>query len=417
MRLRLPDATRRGTVLVYFALSVFVFLGLAALTIDLGLTFGIRRQVQTATDFTALELAGNPALGTLDPGLSFVMENVLPSNTVDFTGGIALDGSAFNASALLSLGTYPPPAVVLHPGGDYLAGTGILHTEKADPSTTGDNVRDDFDRVTPVRQDAAEASVAATAPYLFSRGLFFQSATKVDAVTVRTTAIATPTINNVDATGIRTPLDVGRVKSVGRPFLVPASTTQVTFHPGVAPFVLNQTAWNGTGFPIGQAVPVSVRASDSHLLDGSGNDIGVYGIAATVLGQSAVAIPTTEDLPQYTAANIANLPLTFYAPVVQPVPLNPPPPAGQDPNAYVAVGFGVVTIAPGSITTGPPLTFSFTKLAGAPVPRPENASAAWPFPANGLLAVSDLLAAHAALTNPLRTPVLVLTTGPKKPTP
>lgn len=46
---------RRGAVLVNFALTVFVLLGIAALTIDLGMALLTRRQMQTAVDTAALE--------------------------------------------------------------------------------------------------------------------------------------------------------------------------------------------------------------------------------------------------------------------------------------------------------------------------------------------------------------------------
>lgn len=52
---RAPALRRRGAVLVNFALTVFVLLGIAALTIDLGMALLTRRQMQTAVDTAALE--------------------------------------------------------------------------------------------------------------------------------------------------------------------------------------------------------------------------------------------------------------------------------------------------------------------------------------------------------------------------
>jgi hypothetical protein len=53
--MRIAQCEHRGTVLVWFALIVFAFLGLAALVIDMGLARLSQRQMQSAVDVAALE--------------------------------------------------------------------------------------------------------------------------------------------------------------------------------------------------------------------------------------------------------------------------------------------------------------------------------------------------------------------------
>jgi hypothetical protein len=287
---------RRGSVVVWFALFVWALLGLAALVIDLGLVRVTLREMQTATDAGALEglrlrdevppdLYADPgvaaqlqaAAGPPDPNdplwrdrarrwfaarlEAWQFNAALDLSTTDtqygagpqfnLQGGFPVGDGNFRASQQLSFGQpplYKPQPQLNSAGnvqsGDLVSGTyntfglGIENTDYSRLDFTADaypppagmtpgsaflarlrrtNNRQGLDNV------AGVSSSAGPLPYLFARGSVLAPTLKGDSVTVRGTAIA----------------DARPVLSAGPVFTTPTAL------PGVTPFGLTMTFWNG----------------------------------------------------------------------------------------------------------------------------------------------------------------------------
>lgn len=130
VRARVPDPRRRGergAVLVFFALLVFGVLGLAGLTVDLGLARAHQERMQGAVESAALEglafrdaFAGLPAA---DQDLlrrdqaRLALLSVFDEDGVDPAG--LVDGSAPNQQVLLGVG----PELSIDPPGGLAGGT------------------------------------------------------------------------------------------------------------------------------------------------------------------------------------------------------------------------------------------------------------------------------------------------------
>jgi len=156
-------ARRRGTILTLVVPILFAFFGIAALVIDLGLARVAQREMQNVADAAALE----GLRGRDDPNVpqanrdeqrreaasqaveDFYTAPGAPNLVLQFSGGISIPGTTFQAAQLLSVSG---PIVYQHGlalnldnsiSGDQVAGTftddpGITHQEHPDYS------RDDF---------------------------------------------------------------------------------------------------------------------------------------------------------------------------------------------------------------------------------------------------------------------------------
>jgi hypothetical protein len=338
-------------VLVQFALLTFGFLALAALVIDLGLVRLARLQMQTATSGAALE--GLRFRDELPPGFppgsdvdasrreaagrlaSWVFDDDLNSSNGDsttygagplleFRDGIALAGTSYRASQLITLPdppVYKPDLRTNYPdndkAGDMLSGTwrgGEDHSEGSDYSrrdflSPGNDAFLVRMRRTSESFDAGSttSSSGPPVPMIFGRGSLLNFDSRAAGIPVRATVIAT----------------ARRVQSVGYPD--PARSL-----PGATPFVLRRTAWAELGTDILTGATVTTGSPDVAI---RGNVVGWFidldAIAVTVLGQEAIAVPATSSL-------LARLPTDgiSYAPIV----------ADNGPLAGRVIGFGFLDV-------------------------------------------------------------------------
>jgi hypothetical protein len=121
MRRRLAGADQRGTVAIVVALSLVLLLGFAALSVDVGLNWASRREVQNAADGAALagafELPANPA-GAVAKAAEYVADNV-PGLTGTVPAGWAGNGSDADGEIVC----WKPPAPVPAAGAGCPAGS------------------------------------------------------------------------------------------------------------------------------------------------------------------------------------------------------------------------------------------------------------------------------------------------------
>jgi hypothetical protein len=269
---------------------------------------------------------------------------------LDFSGGVALDGTDFRASQFISIPdpyVYKPalrsnlandPVGDMVPG-SYRNGIGIQHVEQSDYS------RDDFDPASGASGFLVRArrtneafdpgsdnnSGGPALPFLFARGSLLALDNRAQGVSVRATAIAA----------------AGRAKAVGHPD-PPHSLS------GATPFALRRSAWESATFGADVATPLTIAlGSPDVLVNGTavGHFIDLDAAPVTALGQDAVAVPATP-------AAIALLPTTgiAYVPVV----------AGGPLLDNRVIGFGFVNVSrdpadPTRVT----LTKRVDRIAGA----------------------------------------------------
>jgi Putative Flp pilus-assembly TadE/G-like len=118
---RVVAGDQRGTVAIVVALSLVLLLGFAALTVDVGLNWASRREVQNAADGAALagafELPGDPS-GAVAKAAEYVADNV-PGLTGGVPAGWASDGNEANGEIVC----WKPPAAVPVAGAGCAAGS------------------------------------------------------------------------------------------------------------------------------------------------------------------------------------------------------------------------------------------------------------------------------------------------------
>ena len=248
-------------------------------------------------------------------------------------------------------------------------------------------------------------------PLLFGRGSLISSvpgqqySPRRDGVTIRATAIAAAGDGvQFDATSF----NVGRAKAAGPPYQGPdpANPASQINLPGVTPFAVTRDLWeNGPWQADGQSptqghATLQVAANGTLLAVGSGSGV-------PPLGQ--VMLPVLTEIGQQVAAagNIAplsnaaaNSTLYLYVPVYD----------GTIGNGNTIIGFGLVqwtwdassaamTLTKGAAGTRP---VGYGNLSGVLIlGLPRDAAG------NVTVDPTALFAAHAALSSPLYSPVLV----------
>jgi Flp pilus assembly protein TadG len=381
---------------------VFVILGFAALTIDLGIAMATRRQMQSAADTAALEalrqrdsetetqrrqaasdLAFN-VYAVFDPSQPPGAGPTAPS--LEYTGGIDT-GTLFKASQLMTVSNRPLVALNLNvnndPTGDMVSGSFIAGGLGVEQSRT--YMRDDF---TPDPAGAAtpgsaflvrlrrtgEPSVLGVSfagprfPYLFALGSLLNPTLKAQGIAVRATAIAS-----------------GQpVMSVGRP--------NASFNtPGVTPFVLQRATWENLS-TLPPDAPITADSQGGQITI-KNQPVGYVFIPqpVTLVGQSTAS--STTPLV-FTNSN-----LWQYVPIIQTFTVS----SGGTQDRII--GFGRVDIAPG---TGTQLTI--TRRVGKIGPANASTVLMGPFEAS-LIAdpaqLNALLGARSSLQFPLLAPALV----------
>jgi hypothetical protein len=356
---------RRGAVLVQFALLTFGILALAALVIDLGFVRLTRLQMLSAADSAAVEalrfrdelppesMAGSDleterrqAASRL---ASFVFDDDFDAGNgdavnhgagpvVEFSDGIALSGTAYRASQLITVPDPPvyDPTLRLNlansPEGDMVAGTyldgpSVVHEEQSDYS------RDDFDpagtrdaflvRMRRTNESFASGSDTSSGgpaiPYLFARGSLLGFDNRAQGVTVRGTAIGA----------------ARRVKTVGR-----ADPTQSPPLSGAAPLVLRRSVWESPSLATDVPATLTITVGSSDVMIGAaiaGHFFDLDNLASVQIGHDAAPVLATP-------ARIAELPITgrAYAAIV----------ADSGALANRVIGFGFVDVSrdPGNLT-------------------------------------------------------------------
>lgn len=324
---------RGGYALVLFVLASFVLFAFAAMVIDLGLARHTQAQMNSAVETAALEglrfrdeipdewlsnpvmLAELEAVSGASPAfpqddsvawqvwrdsvrraiaagqVRLVFDDDLNATNGDslqlgagpvitFSDGIALPGTAFRASELMSIPANPVYDPVLQSNltddqtGDMVAGN---FTVAANHNEADDYSRADFTPTTRgqaflVRMrrtnEAIDAGLgvgsnAPPVPYLFGRGTVADPDTKANGIPIRSTAIS----------------DASPAMSVG------AARPAALEIPGAVPFVLRRSQWNLLAAGISTTATVSA-AGDISLAGISVTGTQGEGIVVTASGQS-----------------------------------------------------------------------------------------------------------------------------------
>lgn len=408
-----------GTILVLVAMLMFVFMGMAALTIDVGMGILARLTMQTASDGAALEGLRIRDVGMDDPGSTPAQRDLARRSAVRTLIGLIFDDDLapggdplnFGAGSVVDLtggsgesnglqtvapGTppvYKPQLETNHLAnaahGDMVAGQ--FNPTIADPPPPANErfdgassfVRDDFANALPasapvadgflvrlrrsrdqhgIENQAGVSSAGPAMPFLFARGSPMQGgdpsagySARHHGFNVRASAIASA--RRALAVGAADPL-------VGRD--------------GVAPFAVTRGFWQSI---LLDDVPVAVTIQGDGSLSFAGSVVGQSALNINVIGQPVVAAaPVAAPLPQ-----------RLYLPVYDVI-------AGVER----VVGFGFVNgtgTVPGAVT----LTRRPSRVAAT------NASANF-LAAAALLdepAWTLIFQANAALTSPLLAAALV----------
>jgi hypothetical protein len=286
----------RGSVLVLFALFVFVLAGIATLTVDMGLARVTQVEMQNAADSAALEGLRGRDLADADPELtrresaaeltSWCFDDDLGATSGDalhFGAGptFALSGGSgsANASQFLdaSASSVYKPALALNLAnelhGDMVAGDPIFSTSPSYLLENDDYVRADFDthdhnangkldaflvRLRRTRnaqgldQSPGVSTSGPTLPFLFGLASFMSAGSSssydpsFDGISVRATAIAAAG-PIVDADGVAI-VSVGQVMSAG--LEDPSPTAPALPRMGSGPFVLSRAFFASSSNPM-----------------------------------------------------------------------------------------------------------------------------------------------------------------------
>jgi putative Flp pilus-assembly TadE/G-like protein len=359
MRRFASSRRRPGTVTLWFALSVWTLMGMAALTIDLGLVRATQREMQSITDEAAVEAVRN-LNGTaeqrqnaaqnaiLSPtGSTGSLEDTQTNNPqrfgagpiFDFSGGVSL-GNGFSGAQTLSIGSpsvYQPTLAVNASNavdGDIVQGTYYPSLTTADPeadgymradltpSTSGTAIlvrlrrsNENFPPGDPSRSNGPPLA------YLFGRGTMLATQLKGQGVTVRATSIA----------AAMPVLSAGWVQTVG-------SLTV----PGVARVVLDLNSWNAWRNANPAALSINVT------VDSTGN---ITGTDPTNKVSGFFTIPPPTPPPP------------------QPMMIGDPVPA-QNPQSTLGVGEQYVPLT-GSVSGIGTVVVGFLSITGVS-PNPDG---------------------------------------------
>ena len=225
LRGRRSRRQRRGYVLVWFAIFLFVALALAALVVDGGLALLTRRQMQTAANCGALEGVRRPLAmddathrASVTRVVGWVFDDNLDASDGDtvgfgagpdfgYSGGIELPGTEYRASPTIVIGVQPVHKPSL--------------ATNASNHAAGDLVRGDYDVVQPRHREGVDVG---SAEYPYDREDFVAN-TAGDAFLVRLRRTGESFTGLPDSgvgiatTGNRVPFLFGRVPAGGPEWL------------------------------------------------------------------------------------------------------------------------------------------------------------------------------------------------------
>jgi Flp pilus assembly protein TadG len=378
----------------------WVLVGLAALTIDLGLVRATQRQMQSMTDEAALEAAhqldGTPtdrqlaAQSVINAAMNDTQSNedqrFGAGPTITLAAGSKDLGDAFSAPSMLTNPSKDDPSRKVYkpelaanaanaPDGDIVRGT-FTGSTKAFPEAA-DYSRDDFTldsagnailvRLRRSHESFTDGDTAKTAgpalPYLFARGSLMSVEGKAKGVTIRATSIA-----------------------AARPVLTAGPSIDAG-HPGVAPFGLTLASWQTWR----KSNPTATTLTAT--VDGTGAISGDVAGAFTSPAATDVTMIGKPFIPSGAAGMV--LPFDRYVPLFDAI--------GGIDRIVGFINTSSITLADGT------LTLSITTAVATANATTALSPGAAASPLTGLSA-ADLIAlftSNANIIDPLRAPTLV----------